>query len=374
MDFSLSEEQRLFQEATRRFLKERCHSGVLREIESSDTGFSRTLWNDLVAQGWAGVIVPEPDGGSGLGFVDLGLLFEEIGRAAFDSPFSANVMATLAILGGDSRPVTRRLLADVAGGSVIVSPAIEELGVSYEPRFVAARAERSADGFILSGSKMFVPYADVADQLLVLARTAGTVGDEGGCSLLLVGRGAPGIRVTRLQTIAPDRQFQVDFDRVVVAGDAVIGEAGAALPLLADVHRKCTALTCAEMVGGAEYELEVTAAHVKQRVQFDRPLGSFQAVHHHLAEMYALVQQSRWTTYQALDQLHRNRPADREVAIAKAIASDACQKVAALAQQLHGGVGVDMANDLQFYFRRAKAMELKFGPAAVQLRRLGELL
>lgn len=374
MDFSLSEEHQLFRESIRRFLKERCHSGMLRELESSDTGFSRALWNDMVAQGWTGVIVPERNGGSGLGFLDLGLLLEEIGRAAFDSPFSANLMATLAILGSGSSPRTQRLLSDVAGGSVMVSPAIEELGVSYEPRFVTARAERSADGFVVIGRKMFVPYADVADLLLVLARTGGAIGEEEGCSLLLVGRDSPGIRITRLQTIAPDRQFQVDFDRVVVAGDAVLGEVGAALRLLADVRRKCTALTCAEMVGGAEHELEVTAAHVKQRVQFDRPLGSFQAVHHHLAEMYTLVQQSRWTTYQALDQLHRNRPADREVAIAKAISSDACQRVAALAQQLHGGVGVDMANDLQFYFRRAKALELKFGPAAVQLRLLGELL
>lgn len=373
MDFSLSEEQQLLRESTRRFLREQCPSKTLRELESSDTGFSGTLWKDMAAQGWTGIIVPERHGGSGLGFLDLGVLLEEIGRAAFDSPFSASLMATLAILGSGSSPRTHRLLSDIADGSVIIAPAIEELGVSYEPRFVAARAERSADGFILSGSKMFVPYADVVDHLLVLARTEGATGDEVGCSLLLVDRRSPGISMTRLETIAPDRQFQVDFDRVVAA-DAVLGDAGAALRLLSDVQRQCTALTCAEMLGGAEHQLEVTAEYVKQRVQFDRPLGSFQAVHHHLADMFTLVQASRWTTYQAIDQLHRNKPADREVAIAKAVSSDACQRVAALAQQLHGGVGVDMANDLQFYFRRAKAMELKFGPTPVQLRRLGEQL
>lgn len=373
MDFSLSEEQQLFRESARRFLREQCHSGTLRELERSDTGFSAALWKDMAAQGWTGIVVPERYGGSGLGFLALGVLLEEIGRAAFDSPYFANLVATLAILGSGSSPRTQRLLSDIAGGNAIVSPAIEELGVSYEPRFVAARAERSADGFILSGSKMFVPYADVADHLLVLVRTEGAIGDEDGCSLMLVDRSSPGIRITRLETIAPDRQFQVDFERVVVAGDAVL-DGGAALRLLSDVHRQCTALTCAEMLGGAEHQLEVTAEYVKQRVQFDRPLGSFQAVHHHLADMFTLVQASRWTTYQAIDRLHRNRPAGREVAIAKAISSDACQRVAGLAQQLHGGVGVDMANDLQFYFRRAKAMELRFGPAPVHLKRLAEHL
>ncbi|AMN46172.1 hypothetical protein ACG33_03440 [Steroidobacter denitrificans] len=374
MDFSLSDEQELFRDSVRKFLQERCHSTLLRELENSDTGFSAALWEQIAAQGWTGIAIAEAHGGSDLGLLELGVLLEEIGRAAFDSPFFANLMATLAIQGGGSDAQKQRLLPGIADGNVIVSPAIEELGVAYEPRFVTTRAVRAADGFILSGRKMFVPYASIANQLLVLARTAGAIGDEDGCSLFLVDRGAPGIELTRLESIAPDRQFQVDFGDVVVPADAVLGEAGAALRILKDVYRQCTALVCAEMLGGAEYQLAVTAEYVKQRTQFDRPLGSFQAVQHHLADMFTLVQGSRWTTYQAIEQLSRNRTAEREITIAKAFSSDACQRVAALAQQLHGGVGVDMANDLQFYFRRAKAMELKFGPTPVQLRRLGEQL
>lgn len=374
MDFSLSEEQELFRDSARKFLQERCHSKFVRKLESCDTGFSAVLWKEMAAQGWTGIMVAEAYGGSGLGVLELGVLLEEIGRAAFDSPFFANLMATMAIQAGGSGAQKQRLLSDIVDGGKIIVPAVEELGVSYEPRFVTARAVRTADGFMLSGRKMFVPYANIADHLLVLARTAGAAGDEDGCSLLLVDRRAASIEMMRLETIAPDRQFQVDFDEVLVPEDAVLGEAGAALQVLRDVYRQCTALVCAEMLGGAEHQLAVTAEYVKQRVQFDRPLGSFQAVQHHLADMFTLVQGSRWTTYQAIDQLARNRPADREIAIAKAFSSDACQRVAALAQQLHGGVGVDMANDLQFYFRRAKAMELKFGPTPVQLRRLGEQL
>ncbi|MDY0067978.1 MAG: acyl-CoA dehydrogenase family protein [Steroidobacteraceae bacterium] len=374
MDFSLSDEQQLLRDSARKFLQERCHSAVLRELESSDTGFSAELWREMVAQGWTGIVVAEAHGGSGLGFLELGVLLEEIGRAAFDSPFFANLMATLAIQRGGGDAQKQRLLPDVVSGDTIISPAIEELGVSYEPRFITTRAVRTADGFILSGGKMFVPYANIVDRLLVLARTAGEVGDEDGCSLLLVERTAPGVEMTRLETIAPDRQFQVDFDEVLVPADALLGEPGDALRTVRDVHRQGAALICAEMVGGAERQLAATAEYVKQRVQFDRPLGSFQAVQHHLADMYTLVQGSRWTTYQAIDKLDRDGAADREIAIAKAFSSEACQRVAALAQQLHGGVGVDMANDLQFYFRRAKAMELKFGPTPVHLRRLGEQL
>ena len=374
MDFSLSDEQQLFRDSARRFLQEQCHAKVLRELEGSPKGFSETLWRAIAAQGWTGIIVPERYGGSQLGFLELGVLLEEIGAAAFDSPFFSNLMATLAILAGGSAGQKEQFLPAIANGTMIVSPAIEEPGVAYELRFVSARATRSGDGYRLSGRKMFVPYATAASQLLVLARTAGATGDEEGCSLMLVDREAPGITMTPLATIAPDRQFQVDFDEVIVPAEAVLGEAGAALPMLGDVYGKCTALICAEMAGGAEHQLRATAEYMKQRVQFDRPLGSFQAVQHHLADMFTLVQGSRWTSYQAIDRLDRKLPAGRETAIAKAFTSDACQRVAALAHQLHGGVGVDMENDLQFYFRRAKAMELKFGPTPVQLKRLGAQL
>jgi len=374
MDFSLTDEQQLLRDSARKFLREQCHSKILRELENSETGFLRPLWEAMAMQGWTGIVVPERYGGSNLGFLELGVLLEQIGGAAFDSPFFVNLMATLAILGGGSANQKDRLLPEIVGGEMIVSLAVEEQGVSFEPRFVSTRATPTVGGYRLEGSKMFVPYASAAERLLVLARTAGVPGEATGCSLLLVDRRAPGIRLMPLETIAPDRQFQVDFDGVLVPREDVLGEVDGALQILGDVHRKCTALICAEMVGGAEHQLAATAEYVKQRVQFDRPLGSFQAVQHHLADMFTLVQGSRWTSYQAIERLDRKVPAEREITIAKAFTSDACQRVAALAHQLHGGVGVDMENDLHYYFRRAKAMELRFGPSPVQLGRLGEQL
>jgi alkylation response protein AidB-like acyl-CoA dehydrogenase len=196
------------------------------------------------------------------------VLLEEIGSAAFDSPFFANLIATLAMLVGGSAGQKEQFLPAVVDGTMIVSPAVEEPGVSYELRFVSTRATRSGGGYRLSGRKMFVPYATAASHLLVFARTGGAAGDKDGCTLLLVERNSPGIALAPLATIAPDRQFQVDFDDVVVPAEAVVGQAGAALPMLEDAYGKGTALICAEMVGGAAHQLAVTAEYMKQRVQF----------------------------------------------------------------------------------------------------------
>ncbi len=372
MDFALSEEQEIFRDSTRKFLETECHSAVIRELEKSDTGHSPELWKKMAALCWSGINIPEQYGGAGLGLLELAILLEEIGAAAFDSPLFSTLVATLAILEAGSEEQHNELLPDIAAGEMILTLAVEELEVAYEPRFVSSSAVLQGDAYVVNGTKQFVCYANVADKLLVLARTSGLVGDVEGCTLFMIDAKATGIKLTALETIAPDRQFAVAFSDVCVSSESIVGEEGQGLSTLHRVFQKGTALVCAQMLGGAEHQLEATAEYAKQREQFDRPIGSFQAVQHHLANMYTLVQGSRWTSYQAVERLSRDKPAAREVAIAKAFTSDACQQVAALAQQLHGGVGVDMDNDLQFYFRRAKALELKFGPSPVHLKKLGE--
>jgi alkylation response protein AidB-like acyl-CoA dehydrogenase len=223
---------------------------------------------------------------------------------------------------------------------------------------------------VITGTKLFVPYAKVADQILVVTRTEGVPGDEAGLTLFLVDGGAPGLRLTPLETIAPDRQYQVDLDDVRVSSGRVLGAPNQGLPVLRSVLAKTSAIRCAEMLGGAEHQLEVTAEYTKERVQFDRPIGTFQAVQHRLADMFIDVQGARWTSYQALCRLSQGLPAGTELAIANAFTSDACMRVAFGAQQLHGGAGVDLDHDLHFYFRRAKAIELKLGAAPVHLKAL----
>lgn len=371
MNFDLDEPQEMLRSAARGFLSAECDKSVVRKLEASDSGHSPELWRKMAGLGWTGLVVPQEYGGSGASLLELAVLFEEIGRAAFAGPLFATALGTLVLLEGGSEEQKRRLLPRVASGDLVLTVATAELEVSNEPRFVSLRGERRGDGdWRLRGTKLFVPYAAVAGEILVAARTAGESGDAAGITLFLVDGANPGVRRTPLATIAPDKQYRVDLDDVRVEPGRIVAGAGAGLPVLEAALERAAAVRCAELLGGAEHELEVTAAYTRGRVQFDRPLGTFQAVQHRLADMFTDVQGARWTTYQAVSRLSRGLPASRELAIARAFVGDAAQRVAFGAQQLHGGVGVDMANDLHFYYRRAKALELELGAAPLHLKAL----
>ncbi len=370
MDFSLNEEQEMFRDMARKFFEGECDKSVVRELAKSATGHSPELWKKMAELFWTGIIIPEEYGGADLGLLEAAIMFEENGRAAFDSPLFCTLLGTLAILEGGSEEQKKELLPKVASGELILTVAAEELRVSYDPRFITVPAAATANGYVIRGSKQFVPYASVADCILVAARTTASPGDEEGITVLMVDGKSSGITFTELETIAPDRQFQVDFDNVTVSSDNILGDLHNGLALLKSVYEKGTALICADMLGGAEHQLQTTAEYTKVREQFNRPLGTFQAVQHQLADMFTDVQGSRWTTYQAASRLSRGMPSVKEVAIAKAFTSSACQRAGATAHQLHGGMGVDLDNDLHFYFERAKAMELKFGPAPFHLKAL----
>jgi len=374
MDFSLNEEQEMFRDMARKFFEAECDKSVIRKLSKSETGHSPELWKKMAELFWTGIMIPEQFGGADLGLMEAAILFEENGRAAFDSPLFCTLLGTLAVLEGGTEVQKKEILPRVASGDLILTVAAEELKVSYDHRFVAVSAARKGDSYEIYGTKQFVPYANVADCILMVARTGASPGDEEGITVFMIDSKASGITLTELDTIAPDRQFQVDFDHVTVSADHILGEPGKGLGLLKSVYEKATVLACAEMLGGAEYQLKVTAEYTKMREQFNRPIGTFQAVQHHLANMFTDVQGSRWTTYQAVSRLSLGMAAEKEVAIAKAFTSSACQRAGAVAHQLHGGMGVDLDNDLHFYFERAKALELKFGPAPVHLKALEKQL
>ena len=370
MNFDLDEAQQMLQATARDFFQAECDKSVVRQLEASATGHPPELWKKMAELGWLGILVPERYGGLGLSVLEMAIVFEEIGRAAFDSPLFATIMGTLAIVAGGTEAQKRELLPQIAAGERIVTLAWAEREVATDFRFLSLPAQLEDGETVIRGTKLFVPYATVSDDILVAARTSGKPGNKKGITLFAVSGADPGVRCSPLPTIAPDRQYRVDFDDVQVASDRVVGRKERAFPLLQLVAEQAMAIQCAEMVGGAQHELEVTAAYTKERVQFDRPIGTFQAVQHRLADMFTDVQGARWTSYQAITRLSRGLPAARELAIAKAFTSEACQRVAFSAQQLHGGAGVDMDNDLHFYYRRAKAFELKFGAGPIHLQAL----
>jgi len=370
MDFALSEEQEMLRKSARDFLSAECPKSLVREIEAGDLGYSPELWKRMAALGWMGLALPEEYGGAEFSLLDLAVLFEEFGRAAMPGPMFSTMVGALAVLEFGTEEQKRTLLPKVATGELIVTMAMAEPEVNEDPRFITTRAESRDGGYVITGSKLFVPYAHIADYMLVVARTEGASGDDKGLTVFIVEAKAAGINLTPLITIAADKQFEVVFDKVSVSDNDILGSLHQGLPLVKAVLRKATAIQCAVMVGGAQQELELTAEHTKTRIQFERPLGAFQAVQHRLADMFIDVQGARWITYQAVWRLSEGLQADREVAIAKAFSNIACQRVAASAQQLHGGIGVDKDYDLHFYFRRAKAFELSLGSTPFHLKTL----
>ncbi len=374
MDFALNEEQKMIRNSARDFLKAECPKSVVKELEESDSGYLPELWQKMAELGWLGLSVPEEYDGAGLGLLELAVLFEEFGRAAMPGPMFATVISTLAILEGCTQEQKKNLLPEVVSGKLILTLAVEEPGAVCDPEYVTAKAVKQDDGYSITGTKMFVPCANVAHWLVVVARTEGESGDKNGITLFLVDAQAQGLNRIPIKTIAADKQFQVELNDVYVSAENIVSKLNDGYALIKSILEKATAIQCAEMVGGANQELDLTSEYTKTRMQFDRPIGTFQAVQHRLADMYIDVHAARFTTYHAVWRLSEGLPSAKELAIAKLITGQSCQRVAFSAQQLHGGIGVDLDYDLHFYYRREKALELSLGTPAYHLEALADEL
>jgi alkylation response protein AidB-like acyl-CoA dehydrogenase len=368
VDFALSSEQELLKNEARQFLDSECPKKVIRQIEESEIGYSPAIWKKMADLGWLGLVLPEEYGGVGGSLLDLAILFEELGKTALPNPiFSTILLGAIPILDGGSDEQQKKLLPGVARGEVIITLALSEPELDYNPAFIETKAKCGEGKFVISGTKLFVPYAGVADYMLVVARSAETTSNGKGITVFLVPARAKGIRMTALNTSAGDKQFEVVFNRVIVSSKDILGKVDEGWPLVEKALLRATAIQCVQMVGVMQQALSMTANYTSTRIQFGRPIGSFQAVQHRLANMLTDVEGARWLSYQAVYRLDRGLPAAREVAIAKAWTSDACQRVAYGAQHLHGGIGMDMDYDLHFYFRWAKVMELNLGAAPFHL-------
>jgi alkylation response protein AidB-like acyl-CoA dehydrogenase len=367
MDFALSAEQELLKKEIRHFLETECPKSTVRKLEATEMGYSPEMWKKMAELGWLGLILPEEYGGVGGTLIDLAVMLEEVGRVTVPSPiFSTVVMGVLPILEAGTDEQKKRLLTGVANGEVLLTMAIAEPGTDYQPQHMSTHATHHQDGsFAISGTKLFVHNAHTADYLLVVAGTD-KVNDAGeGISILIVDRKSPGTGLTPLITIAADRQYEVALDKVPCAAGDILGGLNKGWPVVESTLRKAAALQCVEMVGVAHKALELTASYATTRIQFARPIGSFQAVQHRLADMLTDVESARWLSYQAVWCLDRGLPAVREVSIAKAWASDACQRVVSGAHHIHGGIGFDLDYDLHYHFRWSKAMELNLGSAPI---------
>ncbi len=370
MDLGLDESQQMLKTSARAFLESECPDTYVRDMEEDERGYTPEMWGQLAEQGWLGLMFPESYGGVGLSFLDLTILLEETGRALLPGPFfSSVVMGGMAIMDAGSDAQKSELLSAIAEGRLIISLALTEPSARWDAAGVQTTAQATAGGYVLDGTKLFVPNAHVSDYLVVAARTGK---GERDVTLFVTPSRGDGISQTLLKTIASDRQSEVVFDGLEVPSSRVLGEVNGGWDTIEKVVRWGAVGKCAEMVGGSQQVLDMTVEFAKQRVQFGRPIGSFQAVQHHCANMATDVEGSRYLTYQAAWLLSEELPAEREVAMAKAWVSDAYARVCATGHQCHGAIGFTKEHNMQLYSRRAKAAELAFGDSDFHLEQVAQ--
>jgi alkylation response protein AidB-like acyl-CoA dehydrogenase len=367
MDFALSEEQEMLKKIARDFLAEKCPRAWVREMESDEKGYSPELWREMAELGWMGLVFPEEYGGSGMSFLDLAVLLEEMGKACLPGPFfSTVILAGLSILEAGTEKQKQEFLPKIASGKAILTLALTEPGVEEGASSINLKAVPEGDDYLIKGTKLFVADAHIADYMVCVTRTKKGAGEDG-ITLFLLDAKSPGIRYTPLRTLAGDKLWEVGFDRVRVPKRNMLGELNHGWAIIESVMQKAIAAKCAEMVGGAQQVLDMSVEYAKERKQFGHPIGSLQIIQHYCANMAVDVRSSRFLTYQAAWKVGQGLPCAREVAIAKAWVSNAYRKVTAQGQQIHGSIGFTVEHDMPLYYKRAKVAELSFGGIDSQL-------
>jgi len=364
MYFDFSQEQYMTRDSARAFLSERMPTSRLRQLLEAETGFDRDMWQGLAELGWISVLLPEEHGGLGLGFLDLALLLEESGRALLPAPFvETAVMLPLALSAG-SAAQRERWLPGVGKGDVVATVALGDREGVPLPAGIDVRARRDGRDFVLDGEVLLVPFGEVADLILTAARTEG--GGADGVSLFLLERGDRGIGRHALVGLDPTvRTCALSLESVRVSADRVIGRPGQGWAALEPaLHGARTALAL-QAVGGAGQALDMAVEYAKVRQQFDKPIGSFQAIKHTCADMLVAYETTRSGAYYAAWAVGTAAPdAAVAAAMAKALCTEMFCVVAAEAIQVHGGIGFTWEHDLHFYFKRAKYLEFALGTPA----------
>ncbi len=377
MDFGFNEEQELLRSTARKFLENECSSEFVRKRMAEPAGVTDEFWAKVAEQGWLGLVYPEEYGGSGLGFVDLTVLMEEMGRAVMPGPFVSTVLlGGLTILEAGSVAQRKAWLPKIAAGHAKSTLAWTEPSGRWDPAAVSTAATPASGGWRISGTKLFVPDAHLADVLVVVARSAESKNPDEGIGLFLVTTGTPGLEVKLLPTMDQTRKLcEVTLNDVRVEADAVLGTPGGGWSPLSRVVERATVGLCAEMCGGGQRVLDMTVDYAKIRVAFGRPIGSYQGVKHRAADMLVEVENAKSLTYYAAWAVDENAPeAPLAASMAKAYCSDAFRRVSAAGIQLHGGIGFTWEHDLHLYFKRAKSSEFTFGDATYHRERVAQLI
>jgi alkylation response protein AidB-like acyl-CoA dehydrogenase len=374
LDFGFSEEQEMLRDAAKRFLNDNCSTKFVRQVMASDTAHDLGFWDKLVGLGWPGLLIPEEFGGQGGTFLDLTVIAEEAGKALLPGPFFASTMLGAPVfLEGGSDAQKKEFLPKIAEGKFIPAVAIAEAAGRFDAGGIELQAIKKGSGYTLNGEKFFVPDAHIAGAIIVAARTGKGSGEEG-ISLFCVPANERGVTVTQLKTVDMTRRLcHVKF--ADVNASEMIGKEGAGWPILRRTLDIATAALSAEIVGTAQKALDIAVEYAKTRVQFGKPIGSFQAVKHKCVDMMVAVENARSLTYYACWTVdERVAEVASAVPMAKAYASDMGKNVTSEAIQVHGGIGFTWEHDMHLYHRRALAGEANLGNAPIHRETVAKTL
>jgi alkylation response protein AidB-like acyl-CoA dehydrogenase len=371
MDFELNDTQKLFQRSAREFFAQECPPALVREMIENGDPYSRDLWAKLVEQGWTGLIFAEEHGGQGLGHVEMAVGFEEMGRALFPGAYLSTVALSGSLLSQvASEANSHKHLEAICGGQAQATLALLEESASWDAGQVALTATETGDGLRLSGKKLFVADAETADIILVAARAGGEL------VIAAIPRTRDGVSIKLMPSLDQTRHlYEVSFSDAEINNADVIARGDAARRALEHALDVAALAASAEMVGGMQWILEATVEYAKTRKQFGKPIGSFQAVQHHCANILLMTESARSAVYYAAWVMGNDpEQAPLAVSIAKTYCSDAYREVGNLGIQVHGGIGFTWDENIHFYYKRAKASELLFGDATYHRERIARII
>ncbi len=372
MNFAFTEEQELLRETARRFLDDKAPSEVVRKLMESHDGYDPAHWSEIAQMGWQAMAIPEEYGGAGFSFLETVVLMEEMGRSLFPAPYLSTVIlcSNLLLELGDEEQKSSHL-PGIAAGETVWALAVTEPDGGWQAGDMQLRATREGDSWRLDGTKAYVIDGHVADHFLVVART--DEADEA-VSVFIVDAGATGVMATKVESMDQTRSLAtVQFDGLQVPAGALVGEVSSAWEAVETVLDVAAVALAAEQVGGAQACLDMSVEYAKVRMQFGRPIGSFQAIKHKCADMLVQVESAKSAAYYAgWATSERNEEFAVVAPLAKSYCSEAFFFCAAENIQIHGGIGFTWEHDAHLYFKRAKSSELMFGDPAYHRTRLAD--
>jgi alkylation response protein AidB-like acyl-CoA dehydrogenase len=372
MDLGLSEIQKMLQETSRDYLVENCTMDFIRAMESDQIGISDEIWKNMADMGWLGLMIPDEYGGSGFNFDDMSILLEEMGKVGLSGPFfSTSVIGVQALLLSGDEAQKKEVLPKIASGNLKISLAFNEKTGSFEKSEVTnTNSIKNNDGWTLNGEKYFVNDAIGADYFIVASSSE----NKNGLSIFLVPSNTEGIEIKKMESIGGDKIYKVDFQEIKLLDSQLLGKEGEAWDILLKIFNYGAIGKTSEMSGAAQKVMNITLDYIKDRKQFDRPIGSFQAVQHHAADMAILTKVSTQFSRKAAWKLSNEEDSNIDVHRAKSYVSNAYHDLCQISHQLHGAIGYTWDYDLQIFTRKMQHQKLAYGDSNFHQKKISNLL